>query len=153
MGKIIYSVEFPSSLSRDQKILGKITIINSFPVRNVTFACEVWTKWANFYYMAGVALDPQQTHVFDFPADFTYRDPTDAPDPTMPNQDAILYIKVWAFLPGVTYDESATVTIKLVAPGEVVVGGYPIPIWAIALAIIGAGGAILYATRKKWLRR
>jgi hypothetical protein len=152
LGAIITEANFPASLRKGEKITGTLKIKNPF-TENARALIEAWT-WDNHYFATIKELNASGEVTANFPADFTARDPTDAPDPTMPEADATIYFLATVLSQsGEQRTESLTVVIKLQTGITITSKIAGIPVWAllVLLPITGVAGYIAYKKYRKRL--
>jgi hypothetical protein len=153
LGTIITEVNFPSSLRQGEKITGTLKIKNPF-AEYARVLVETWTLWDNHYFAVVRELSASGEVTLNFPSDFTMREPTDAPDPVMPNADAAIYILATVLSQsGAQQTEHLTVVIRLqTAPGIVTAKIAGIPVWAL-LILLPLSGLFSYVLYKKYRKR
>jgi len=90
--EVIKEAQFPKELRKGEKIVGTVILQNPFE-HEATMDSIVITRWNWYDYGIWAVVPPRETITFNFPNDYTWqRHPADAPDPVMPNKDAILYV-------------------------------------------------------------
>lgn len=110
-GEVIVSAVFPERLATGAKITGQITLRNPFSVQ-AALGCRVVAVWSGCAYEWGGIADGGTEVTLNFPADFKFREPVNAPDPTMPIGEAVLTIGAVAVSSDGTKSEEITVTIE-----------------------------------------